>query len=173
MLCHIWSIWFYPKPSHKATGPPHPCFLCEVKITGIKFLLSFPRSSKYPSPYFLIFIHVLNDLYAQHGVQTHNPEIKSCMLYQLSHPGAPHSPYFLVCCCQLKLLKVRHTEDSGSVTEPIIPIMYRALSIHQALYTLSIHLFYFLNFIESWAIITFILQIHKPRSKVIYPKFHS
>ena len=31
----------------------------------------------------------LSKFYVQHGAQTHDPEIKSCMLYQLSQPGAP------------------------------------------------------------------------------------
>ena len=30
-----------------------------------------------------------NNLYTQHGARTHNPEIKSCMLFHLSQPGAP------------------------------------------------------------------------------------
>ena len=34
------------------------------------------------------FIYVLHRLHAQCRVWTHNPEIKSCMLYQLSQPGA-------------------------------------------------------------------------------------
>ena len=32
---------------------------------------------------------LLSNLYTQHGALTHNPEIKSHMLYELSHPGTP------------------------------------------------------------------------------------
>ena len=35
-----------------------------------------------------------NRLYAQRGPQTHNPEIKSYILYQLSQPGTPLSTNF-------------------------------------------------------------------------------
>ena len=38
-----------------------------------------------------LFIH-LSDLYPQCEVQTHNPEIKSGMLFQLSQTGAPRKP---------------------------------------------------------------------------------
>lgn len=38
--------------------------------------------------FFLSFTY-LSDPYTQCGAQTHNPEIKSQILFQLSHPGAP------------------------------------------------------------------------------------
>ena len=31
----------------------------------------------------------LSNLYTQYGAQTYSPEIKSCVFYQLSQPGAP------------------------------------------------------------------------------------
>lgn len=39
---------------------------------------------------FLVFIN----LYTQHGVETHNPEIESCLLFRLSQSGALDVPYF-------------------------------------------------------------------------------
>ena len=36
-----------------------------------------------------IFLCLLYNLYAQNGSQTHNPKIKSRMLYRLSQPGTP------------------------------------------------------------------------------------
>ena len=39
--------------------------------------------------FFFKFIY-LSNLYTQHGAQTHNLEIKSCMLFQLTQPGAPN-----------------------------------------------------------------------------------
>lgn len=40
--------------------------------------------------YFCILsILFLSNLYSQHGAWTHNPDIKSCTLHQLSQPGAP------------------------------------------------------------------------------------
>ena len=37
---------------------------------------------------FVFKILFLNILYTHHGVQTHNPEIKSHMLHQLNQPGS-------------------------------------------------------------------------------------
>lgn len=39
--------------------------------------------------YFRVFILFLISLYSQDGARTQNPEIKNCMLHQLSQPGAP------------------------------------------------------------------------------------
>ena len=41
-----------------------------------------------PFIYFTLCMYVYR-LHAHHGAWTHNPEIKSCMFYQLTHPGAP------------------------------------------------------------------------------------
>lgn len=41
--------------------------------------------------YLFLKISFLSYLYTQRGAQTHNPEIKSSMLYQLSQPGAPRA----------------------------------------------------------------------------------
>ena len=45
---------------------------------------------------FLKFFIYLNNLYTHHGAQTHDPVIKSCMLFLLSQPGAPHPLYDLI-----------------------------------------------------------------------------
>ena len=43
------------------------------------------RITVFLSTYFIIVF--LSKLYTQHGASTHDPEIKSQMLYQLSQPG--------------------------------------------------------------------------------------
>ena len=47
------------------------------------------------------FLFLLSNLYAQHGVQTHDTMSKSGMLYWLSQPGVPDSPFFSVKVCEL------------------------------------------------------------------------
>ena len=42
-----------------------------------------------------LFFFPLSRLCTQRGAWTHDPEIKSRVLYQLSQPGAPDFPYFL------------------------------------------------------------------------------
>ena len=37
---------------------------------------------------FLIFFKFIFNLYTQRGARTYNPWIRSCVLYQLSQPGA-------------------------------------------------------------------------------------
>ena len=49
----------------------------------------------------------LSKLYAQHGARTHDPKIKSHMLYSLSQPGAPNMMFVLG--------KEAFTNDSGPV----------------------------------------------------------
>jgi len=43
---------------------------------------------------FLFFSFFSSKLYAQSGAWTHDPKIRRCTLYQLSHPGAPKCPHF-------------------------------------------------------------------------------
>lgn len=38
----------------------------------------------------------LSHLYFQNGAPSHNPEIKSFMFYQLSHPGIPKTKNLLI-----------------------------------------------------------------------------
>ena len=47
---------------------------------------------------FFIFFKFLNlfKLISHRGAQTHDPEIKSCMLHQLSQPGTPYSGHFIL-----------------------------------------------------------------------------
>ena len=50
-----------------------------------------PRSPEAPSSSLITLHHLclfLSDLYSQHGARTHNPELKTQMLYQPSQPGA-------------------------------------------------------------------------------------
>lgn len=39
------------------------------------------------------FLYFIFNLYAQCGTQAYNPDIKSCVLYQLRQPGIPY--YFI------------------------------------------------------------------------------
>ena len=39
----------------------------------------------------------LSKFYIQRGARTHDPEIKSLMLYQLSQPGSPRVEFFSLC----------------------------------------------------------------------------
>ena len=60
------------------------------------------------------FLFFLSKLYNHHGAWTHDPEIKICMLYWLSQPGAPTLPLFqLEKLCKI-LLKTRNLEGTPS-----------------------------------------------------------
>jgi len=45
-------------------------------------------------PIFFLSFYLLSNLYTQHGAQTHNPKVKSHMLFWLSQPGTPGSAFF-------------------------------------------------------------------------------
>ena len=44
--------------------------------------------------FFLSVFFFFSNLYARRGAQTHDPEIKSSMLFRLSQPGAPFNNSF-------------------------------------------------------------------------------
>ncbi|CAD7686784.1 unnamed protein product [Nyctereutes procyonoides] len=52
-----------------------------------------PPAILFPGMLKIVF---LSNLYIQHKARTHNPEIKSCMLYQMNQPGAPHYIHFMI-----------------------------------------------------------------------------
>ena len=57
----------------------------------------------FASLYFLVF-YFLSRLYAQDGAQTHDPEIKSCMLCGLSQPRRPCTFLYLTNFCNVHVL---------------------------------------------------------------------
>lgn len=46
-------------------------------------------------PIFFKFLLIFSNLYAQRGTRTHNPEIKSPLLFRISQPGAPRRQIFI------------------------------------------------------------------------------
>ena len=62
---------------------------------------------------------ILSNLYTHHGAQTHNPKIKSCMFFRISHPGTPGSAYSWV---------------------PLIPFELSFMALHNDIWFLSVTL---------------------------------
>ena len=60
----------------------------------------------------------LGQLYTQRGVQTYNPEIKSCMLHHLSQPGTPPADLYHALFSWILLLGVQLQHLSAGITSP-------------------------------------------------------
>ena len=57
----------------------------------------------------------LSNLYTQHGVQTHNPQIESCIFYQLSQPGDSQVIilFYFILFLKVYLFILRHRERTS------------------------------------------------------------
>lgn len=81
--------------------------VCEVAQMGQRqaSVSSFGPGVKGANPYSIYVYYFLSNFYAQHGARTHDFEIKSGMLCQLSQPDAPLKSTVLFSMSFLSFLK--------------------------------------------------------------------
>ena len=67
--------------------------LCMRLVNGVIFNVALKKFSDQNFLDKLLLFVYLRNLYLQGGAQTHDPEIRSLMLFLLSQPGAPRQTF--------------------------------------------------------------------------------